>query len=158
MPELDPYPTLKALKALKDPQDRPIEVDWLYKTRTELFKWDNHTPLKLPEAAHSAFFGELVKLAQDKLERYQSDLWHDAMIVQQWISEDLLRDGFTCYYTVDTHGTHLSRSLQHCIWSNRKYLYRLALSRTPSGVWELEIYRGHLRPYYTNAPRPLTER
>jgi hypothetical protein len=130
---------------LTDGMGKPVKVDWLYKGMYDLGKWyPNAKTLTETDSGVAFLFGELVKLATDKLRRYYSDLWHDAQVLDLWRVKETLVPGFQMYYALNEHGTYLSDNLQHVIWSQRDHLWRLTL-HNEDGKWTVEIERGHLK-------------
>jgi hypothetical protein len=86
-------------------------------------------------------FGELVKLAAPRLERFQSDLYHDAM----WLHRELpLRfsgdheDAVVFHYAVSDYGTSIGTEADYVrlrVASGGGLQWRITVSNRGGGAW-----------------------
>lgn len=83
-------------------------------------------------------FGRMVKLAQDKVEYFTSDLYHDAI----WLDKTL---GGPCQFEWSTNqsGTHIGESVQQYvlpIYGSNVNIYRFEIVCEDNLKWVLNIY------------------
>lgn len=88
---------------------------------------------ELDDSIRARFFGELVKLAAPVLERYHSDLYHDA----RWVRENVTGP-MVIFFGADDFGTDIGdeSALDHI---TRRSVWRVQLTHGRYGKWSAEI-------------------
>lgn len=87
-------------------------------THFQILGYDNQA--KGVQDVRPKVFGELVKLATPHLKGFHSDLYHDAI----WLQERMTGDAFTFYYTFNNSGTDIADSAEVLM---RAYKYKFVV-------------------------------
>ena len=97
-------------------------------TKVELAKWYKDTE-PIPESAKATLFGELVKYSMPLLERFHSDIYHDANWVGSFVTGETV-----FYYSADDSGTMIGED-KDLIFRHRKSLNLQITITNENQVW-----------------------
>lgn len=94
--------------------------------------WEmSHTTIK------SKTFGVLVELSESRITNYRSDLWHDALWIDKFVTGPT-----TFEWVVRDYGTHIGEAAE--VYDIERHgaaiKYRFELERSDLDKWELTIY------------------
>ena len=99
---------------------------------------DNPDPATLGVRQH--IFGELIKLAQDKIKHYHSDLYHDVHWLDKYFTEPM-----TFYFGVDDCGTAIGTD-KDLVLRMRKWTWEISVILNHGSWWltatEIQIPKG----------------
>ena len=97
-------------------------------TKVELAKWHKDSE-PMPESAKATLYGHLVQYAMPLLERFHSDLYHDANWVKSFVTTETV-----FYYSVDNSGTMIGED-KDIIFRHRKGLNLQVSITNENQVW-----------------------
>ena len=85
-------------------------------------------------------FEHLVRLAQPIMRAYRSDLFHDAMWLNEYVNNIPPDESKTFYWYLGDSHTHMSKEPlpENCV-SSKDQRYTFTVSLTPNAWWELSI-------------------
>lgn len=85
-------------------------------------------------------FEHLVRLAQPIMRAYRSDLFHDAIWLNEYVNNIAPEDTKTFYWYLGDSHTHISKEPlpENCI-SSQDHCFTFTVSLTPYAWWELSI-------------------
>lgn len=101
-------------------------------TETTFLRADDDMTEDTLDSVRAAIFGVLVRLATDRVEAYQSDLYHDAIWLKANVSGPTL-----FFYGVRDTGTNIAHPEgEELVRQWNETTWRVEVTRTDHGKWE----------------------